>query len=1122
MAKYRSCPSVQKTSKCQDKSYVLVQFEGSPKVYVENICHIKEANGVKLLKWNGARYKVRVLAVHKNKSLLHSLAWNLNFAWPRIPLVQHPTNTFQVNLDLPLAQTETCPESVQLPENCNTFKTSEVESVDNNLDQTSIQTQQSNLEETSYLKYYDNFQEAYLSYVGIFNATSEAVQSDFEKPTHSPILNPHSTATVNIDQNFANDTELNSFLDMDNSNQLDMNHTIGDNLDHDSPINASEKVAINSTFSNSVMGTPGNHNQSSSTNFELFPSDGVFNFDTEMDVDKDACNNVNTNFGVELDQGSSDHSKVQNNTEGRKHAAKTRPKRKQHCCLYCGIKTVTLSRHLLRKHKNEEEVKKAISHDAKSQDRLKCLEKIRKEGDYMHNKSINQNIVVRNSSKPTLTTYLPCKSCNGYYSVKNLRHHVRKFCSQNPTSKRNVVSSSYIKGSFIHPLACENLKTLVFPSLRDVPTLKLVTSDPTAVMFGNSLAGTYLTLSQHHSKMIAAQFRLLAKVFLTIQSLESSIIEIKQIFSPTKYNTVVEAIRKIGGFDGAKYRTPTIVHQACTLLKKIANFVKCLKIKEGDKKGMKEVENFLFLLKTSQNSDLTKMATEIRTRHQRTKKEVLPTTSEINNLVGLLEKDIDACYKLLSKSFDKELWIELSQLTLIYILVFNRKRPGDVQRTEIVEYKTVSTVAKEDTLNLSENEKFHASNFARYIARGKLNRSASILLSIKVKSAIDLLLFYREAANVNKENKFLFADPKHDNTFYLADIALKKYCASKQIPVKKFTATNLRKHLATSTASLPLNTQSVISDFMGHGQEIHNNIYKQRDAYIDIITMGQVLTDASGSSKTNVHESAEYLQSGDNSANSVSNNQINVADCLYTNEESQNVLYKNSFQEKKTAKSNCKMRLSTIFENNENALHENPSDGNGYVDNTFSMAGPSTSSAATVSISTYRLNHRTPSPCSSAAYSPTDSENSNSSCNTEIYKSVPVRKTWSTPERQTVRDVFSDYFNNAQVPDQSEIQHRKVTTELQNLSRSIPHIQNWIHAEIHRSKRGKKGWTTPQKIKCREYFSEYYKKTASSIYPPVRMLKEAIATIPEFQGKTVATLRSQLQHDFVYVANKVN
>lgn len=147
----------------------------------------------------------------------------------------------------------------------------------------------------------------------------------------------------------------------------------------------------------------------------------------------------------------------------------------------------------------------------------------------------------------------------------------------------------------------------------------------------------------------------------------------------------------------------------------------------------------MFLLNTSQNSDMTKLATEAGTRNQRIKSEILPTTAEINNLVSLLVKDIDECCQSLGETFNKSVWIHLSQLTLLYILVFNRKRPGDVERTEIVEYKTVTSVPEED-VKLSAKEKIHASNFARFVARGKLNRSASILLSNKVRTAIDLLL----------------------------------------------------------------------------------------------------------------------------------------------------------------------------------------------------------------------------------------------------------------------------------------------------------------------------------------------------------------------------------------------
>ncbi|KAK9893091.1 hypothetical protein WA026_023715 [Henosepilachna vigintioctopunctata] len=51
----------------------------------------------------------------------------------------------------------------------------------------------------------------------------------------------------------------------------------------------------------------------------------------------------------------------------------------------------------------------------------------------------------------------------------------------------------------------------------------------------------------------------------------------------------------------------------------------------------------------------------------------------------------------------------------------------------------------------------------------------------------------------------------------------------------------LRKHLATSTSTLPYERQRIVSDFMGHSMEIHNNIYKQRQVQVDCINIGQIL-----------------------------------------------------------------------------------------------------------------------------------------------------------------------------------------------------------------------------------------------------------------------------------------
>lgn len=557
----------------------------------------------------------------------------------------------------------------------------------------------------------------------------------------------------------------------------------------------------------------------------------------------------------------------------------------------------------------------------------------------------------------------------------------------------------------------------------------------------------YLTISQHHAKMIAAQLRLLAKIFFQIQLVNPALKKIKDIFCPKQYNNLVKAIKLMAGFDGKKYTTPSVVHSACILIKKLGNFVKCLKIKENDDEGMKIVENFMFLLNTSQNSDMTKLATETRTRNQRIKSEILPTTAEINNLVSLLVKDIDECCQSLGETFNKSVWIHLSQLTLLYILVFNRKRPGDVERTEIVEYKTVTSVPEKD-VKISAKEKIHASNFARFVARGKLNRSASILLSNKVRTAIDLLLKHRENANVNKDNKYLFADPSKKDSYYDAAIALRKYCETKGFPPGKFTANKLRKHLATSTATLPKETQTVISDFMEHGQEIHNNIYKHRDAFIDIIVMGQVLTDASGFTK-------KPLQFGP-----PCNNPLDVVtpEWIHDSDSSSN---SDTFSTKKNRKrkvySKARKNLSVILEENDDNSFLNKLVSNG--DNNESL--PSTSNSQSQPILNRNLienNAKSPQWSSSSSYQLSDDERS-SDCSERRH--IPIQfsraknRTWTTPERTRTRDIFSDYLNKGEVPELKLIQERIVNVGSDTFSRSLIQIQGWLRAEIKRNARGK-------------------------------------------------------------------
>ncbi|KAK9873503.1 hypothetical protein WA026_022915 [Henosepilachna vigintioctopunctata] len=133
----------------------------------------------------------------------------------------------------------------------------------------------------------------------------------------------------------------------------------------------------------------------------------------------------------------------------------------------------------------------------------------------------------------------------------------------------------------------------------------------------------------------------------------------------------------------------------------------------------------------------------------------------------------------------------MSKLCLVYVMVFNRKRPGDCEKSRIVEWSNMASVSDEVIEKLSENDRQYALDFGRFVTQ--------------------------------------------------AEQCVRIFCLIKQFEFSKFEANMLRKHLATSTSTLPYERQRIVSDFMGHGMEIHNNIYKQRQVQVDCINIGEIL-----------------------------------------------------------------------------------------------------------------------------------------------------------------------------------------------------------------------------------------------------------------------------------------
>lgn len=751
---------------------------------------------------------------------------------------------------------------------------------------------------------------------------------------------------------------------------------------------------------------------------------------------------------------------------------------KKHYCLYCGQFKAQIARHLVCKHRNEQDIQNAMAFPMKSKERNLLLEKIRKLGDKEHNQKGKDIITVGATNGDDAVV---CPKCNGYYNKKYLRKHIKK-CKFSYLRGVELNGISRVLMADIHPKANKLMRDYIFPRIRRDDYFKLITQDESLVLFGNINAVTYLQTNQHHDKMVAQHLRLLCRIFITMSTDVPTLTCLKDMINAVHYDTFVMAVKKIAGYANDSIDHPTVMNAACNAVRRFATFLRCLAIKQNNTSEIEIFDRFIYLLTHSQNLDLTKIALEKRTAIQRKRKVVIPTRDEINALLTKIDEEIMKSYNILSKTFDLENWKQLTKMLLIYIMIFCRKRPGDIERLEMQEYNRINVMEGDFITTMDENKRNLAHQLARCVTRGKLNQNASILILRKHIRAIELLKTYRYQAGV-ATNKFLWADPdKKRYDYFTAHHILVNFCKSHNLNTQKFSATRFRYHLASSTSRLDSVKQGVISKFMGHEEGIHQKIYQKQPIQSDVFTMGDILFTCNGFTRTVSEE----------------NNIQPITEVI-------NSLSASWLERDEMEGTTCSPDLPEVIET-ENSSYSNL---------------PTTS---LISDEPKRLSVDCTTPTKRSS-TPSDSCIDFDVNVTPIKKRLPLtncqRKSWMTPERKLTRELFKSYYAEKRVPSLEECLY----TADGKLSRGPAQIRNWIKLDLERNSdnaRGCRRWRTPQKQALRQVFRPYYEGKRPLKYPSIAEMNEAIETIPELREKTTSVIRSQLQHDYKYVQAKQN
>lgn len=319
-------------------------------------------------------------------------------------------------------------------------------------------------------------------------------------------------------------------------------------------------------------------------------------------------------------------------------------------------------------------------------------------------------------------------------------------------------------------------------------------------------------------------------------------ISLKESLKPKNFDNILAAARNISGYDPVKkqFTAPSLAMHLGTYLKIVCEELFHLILKESPgftyqskdmiDEALRQIEHLKKMIITRWNTEVSSLANKDLQEKRWRKPLLVPLVSDIQKFRDGAIKIARECEQKLKDNVDDILsYKTLVQCTLTLLIVFNRRRIGDVQYLKVNNYLNVTKTEITDFENvLTETEKILTKKYKRVVNSGKGSRPIVILVPELLQHFINILLEYRNK-NIPAENEYLFAVPKSRIRWGQGDVAFRNLTKSMDLQHPEAISSNkLRKHIATVAQILNLSKEETkqFSKFMGHTEKTHSEFYE--------------------------------------------------------------------------------------------------------------------------------------------------------------------------------------------------------------------------------------------------------------------------------------------------------
>ncbi|KAF5274173.1 hypothetical protein FQR65_LT17063 [Abscondita terminalis] len=162
---------------------------------------------------------------------------------------------------------------------------------------------------------------------------------------------------------------------------------------------------------------------------------------------------------------------------------------------------------------------------------------------------------------------------------------------------------------------------------------------------------------------------------------------------------------------------------------------------------------FLSLLNVTFPAALGKTAVENRLEHQRHKFVELPSREDVKKLVSYLREQRRNWFLKVRKGVANLNYAvkQLASFTLVSLMVFNRRRPGELERITLKDFSCLKSAQSLSSESGYQEESNFTKRYKRFVIRGKLNRTVPVLVDFQLAECMNLIIANRKDVGLGLE-----------------------------------------------------------------------------------------------------------------------------------------------------------------------------------------------------------------------------------------------------------------------------------------------------------------------------------------------------------------------------------